>query len=76
MNKSTRNILWSSWRIDAARHFNISVGAIHKRWKNADPDLINWIESELINRRKRQEEAQIKKRQLLAGDIDAILKSN
>lgn len=45
--KRTKLNLWRGWRKEAARVFNITPGAALLRFKNAEPDMMDWIDLKL-----------------------------
>jgi len=43
---------WNKYRKQAAEHFQVSTSTIDYRLKQADPDLINWLEQKSLIRQE------------------------
>lgn len=61
--KRTKLNLWRGWRKEAAQVFNISPGAALKRFQNAEPDMMDWLQIKIqkIERAEKQKEAILNK---------------
>jgi len=44
--------LWYGWAKQAQEHFRTSRKTIHNRYKHADPDLMQFIDKQIAERKK------------------------